>query len=127
MVSIGADACTGSARSIPGFDLGAAIIAARQSGLLVNGGGHTMAAGFTSAPDKLADFRAFLEDRVARHIASSGFVPSLTVDVVLKAGGASLELIAAVQKLGPFGSGNAEPRFAFSQLRVAKWCMQAVA
>jgi len=120
VVSIGPEACTGSARSIPGFDLGAAVIAARQSGLLVNGGGHAMAAGFTSAPEKLVDFHAFLEERVARHIASSGFVPSLTVDGVLQAGGASLELIAAVQKLGPFGSGNAEPRFAFSHLRVAK-------
>ncbi|MBT4117186.1 MAG: single-stranded-DNA-specific exonuclease RecJ [Rhodospirillaceae bacterium] len=120
VVSIGDETCVGSARSIPGFDLGAAVIAARQSGLLINGGGHAMAAGITCAPDKLAEFRAFLEERVARHIASTGFVPSLTVDGVLNAGGATLELIADVQKLGPFGSGNAEPRFAFSGLRVAK-------
>ena len=120
VVSIGDEACVGSARSIPGFDLGAAVIAARQSGLLINGGGHAMAAGITCAPDKLAEFRAFLEERVARHIAASGFVPSLSVDGVLNAGGATLELIADVQKLGPFGSGNAEPRFAFAGLRVAK-------
>jgi single-stranded-DNA-specific exonuclease len=120
VVSIGDKACVGSARSIPGFDLGAAVIAARQSGLLINGGGHAMAAGITCAPNKLAEFRAFLEERVARHIASSGFVPSVTVDGVLNAGGATLELIADVQKLGPFGSGNAEPRFAFAGLRVSK-------
>ena len=120
VVAVDGEACTGSARSIPNFDLGAAVIAARQSGILLDGGGHAMAAGFTMMSAKLAEFRAFLEERVARHIASSGFVPSLTVDGVLQASGASLDLIEAVQKLGPFGSGNAEPRFAFSGLRVAK-------
>jgi len=86
----------------------------------VDGGGHAMAAGFTTESAKLAGFHAFLEERVARYIASSRFVPSLTVDGILQASGASLDLIEAVQKLGPFGSGNAEPRFAFSGLRVTK-------
>jgi single-stranded-DNA-specific exonuclease len=120
VISIDGDTCTGSGRSIPGLDLGAAIIAARQKGLLIDGGGHAMAAGFTCAADKLAEFSAFLEERVARHVAATGLQPTLNVDGILRAGGASLELIRSVQKLGPFGSGNAEPRFAFSGMRVAK-------
>jgi single-stranded-DNA-specific exonuclease len=120
VISIDGGTCTGSGRSIPGLDLGAAIIAARQKGLLIDGGGHAMAAGFTCAADKLAEFSAFLEERVARHVAETGFQPTLNVDGILRAGGASLELIRHLQKLGPFGSGNAEPRFAFSGMRVAK-------
>ncbi len=112
---------TGSGRSVPGFDLGAAVIAARQSGLLKHGGGHAMAAGFTCEVDKLPAFRAFIEERVSRQIAvSGGLVPVLTIDGTLDCGGATLELIRDIAKLGPFGSGNAEPRFAFQGVRVQR-------
>jgi single-stranded-DNA-specific exonuclease len=111
---------TGSARSMPGFDLGAAVIAARQSGLLTAGGGHAMAAGFSCAADKLPHFRAFLEERVARHVVDTGAVPTLTIDGQLEAGGASLDLVREIARLGPFGSGNSEPRFVISGVRVAR-------
>ena len=55
----------GSGRSVPGFALGPAVIAARQAGLLINGGGHPMAAGFSLAEDRLAAFHAFLDDRLS--------------------------------------------------------------
>lgn len=110
---------TGSGRSVPGVDLGAAVIAARQSGLLERGGGHRMAAGFTVAEGKLAAFRAFLDERVRTRVAEAGIVPSLHVDGVLTAGGANLDLIGALERLAPFGSGNAEPRFVIPSARVA--------
>ena len=110
----------GSARSVRGIDLGAAIIAARQSGLLINGGGHGMAAGFTLEPEKRDAFEAFLEERFAKIIAENDIRPTITVDGALHAAGATLDLVEALENLGPFGAGNAEPRFVFVDCRVIK-------
>jgi single-stranded-DNA-specific exonuclease len=110
----------GSARSVRGIDLGAAIIAARQAGLLINGGGHGMAAGFTLDPEKRPAFEEFLETRFAKIIAENDIRPTMTVDGGLHAMGATLDLIEALEKLGPFGAGNAEPRFVFPECRVVK-------
>jgi single-stranded-DNA-specific exonuclease len=106
---------------MPGFDLGAAVIAARHSGLLLTGGGHAMAAGFSCTEDRLPEFRAFLDERVARHVAASGDLrPSLHIDGMLEVGGCTLDLVQQLGRLGPFGSGNSEPRFVLSGVRVAK-------
>ncbi len=110
----------GSARSVRGIDLGAAIIAARQAGLLINGGGHGMAAGFTLDPAHHAEFEDFLEQRFARLIVENNIRPTMTVDGALHAMGASVDLIDALEKMGPFGAGNAEPRFVFTECRVIK-------
>lgn len=110
----------GSGRSVRGIDLGAAIIAARQAGLLINGGGHGMAAGFTLDPEKRDAFEAFLEERFAKIIEENDIRPTITVDGALHAHGATIELINALEKLGPFGAGNAEPRFVFVDCRAIK-------
>jgi single-stranded-DNA-specific exonuclease len=107
----------GSGRSVRGFDLGNAIIAARQAGLLVNGGGHAMAAGFTVAGDRLDALNAFLLDRIG-DVPDGAVVPTLEIDGALQPGAATLDFLAAVERLGPFGSGNAEPRFAMPGVRV---------
>src|SRR4029079_6361777 len=73
----------GSGRSVPGFDLGAAILAARQSGLLINGGGHVMPARFTARAEDLPALKAFLNERVARQTAAGGLIPTLGIDGVL--------------------------------------------
>lgn len=110
----------GSARSVPGVDLGAAVIAARQEGLLVNGGGHPMAAGLTVAAERLAELTAFLDSRLARRLAEIDYQPSLGIDGALKPKAASLELLEQLERCGPFGVGNAQPRFALPSVRVAK-------
>ncbi len=107
----------GSGRSVPSLDLGSAIIAARQAGLLVRGGGHAMAAGFTVARDRLDAFRAFLGERLVAQMAGP-LRPVLELDSALDAGGATLELVESLRLLGPFGSGNNEPRFAITAARV---------
>ena len=94
------------------------MIAARQQGLLRAGGGHAMAAGFTLDADKLGDFHNFLDERVGAVILEQKIIPTAIVDGVLTIRSSTLELIQTVQRLGPFGSGNAEPRFAYSGLRV---------
>jgi len=110
----------GSARSVPGVDLGAAVIAARQAGLLVNGGGHAMAAGLTVAGDRLAELTAFLDTRLARRLAEIDYRPSLGIDGALKPRGATLELLAQIERCGPFGVGNVQPRFVLPAVRVGR-------
>jgi single-stranded-DNA-specific exonuclease len=109
----------GSGRSVNGLDLGSAVIAARQAGLLINGGGHAMAAGFTVAADRVAALGEFLNERL--DAASGGaIVPVLEIDGTLASGAATVELAQLVARLGPFGSGNPEPRFAVTDLRVVR-------
>lgn len=111
---------TGSGRSITGVDLGACVIAARQAGILTNGGGHAMAAGFSLAEDQLDAFSEFLSERIGKQIEEEGIVPTLNVDGAITIEGATMELVEVLAKMGPFGTGNAEPRFAFSSVRIAK-------
>jgi single-stranded-DNA-specific exonuclease len=108
----------GSGRSIPGLPLGPAVIAARQAGLLINGGGHAMAAGFTVAADKLAALREFLVERLGNGLDRECLVPELVVDGALSAAAAQSELIGHIDRLAPFGAANPEPRFVFPALRV---------
>ena len=110
----------GSGRSVRGVDLGVAVVAARQSGLLLNGGGHPMAAGFTVAHDKEAAFRKFLSERIAERAGIEGIVAELGVDGCLQPGGASVAFIESLEQLAPFGAGNARPRFVFPAARVLK-------
>jgi single-stranded-DNA-specific exonuclease len=110
----------GSGRSANGFDLGAAIIAARQAGLLINGGGHTQAAGFTVARAALPELEAFLNSRVADHIAAGRFVPRMSVDGALALRSVSPDLVELLERVGPYGSGNPEPRFVFPNVSVAR-------
>ncbi len=85
VIALDGDIGKGSGRSINGVDLGAAIIAARQAGLLINGGGHKMAAGFTVARDKLEALRDFLTDRIGKQIEAEPLVPTLVIDGLLAA------------------------------------------
>lgn len=112
----------GSARSVKGFDLGAAVIAARQSGLLLGGGGHPMAAGFSIAPERVDEFRHFLSARLADSGDNGAvdLVPRLELDGALSIHGANMALVNALEKLAPFGNGNPEPRFALTDVRVAR-------
>ncbi|MDA0702774.1 MAG: single-stranded-DNA-specific exonuclease RecJ [Proteobacteria bacterium] len=110
----------GSGRSVPGVGLGGAILAARQAGLLIAGGGHPMAAGFTVAEDKIEAFRAFLDERIGGEIEAKGVVPELRIDGALALAGANWDLVQSLEALAPFGQGNAEPVFVLRDVRIAK-------
>jgi single-stranded-DNA-specific exonuclease len=110
----------GSGRSVPGLALGAAIVAARQAGLLTNGGGHAMAAGFTVDAARLGALRDFLAERAVAALGPDGLAAELGIDGVLALGAATPALVRLVERLGPFGSGNAEPRFALPNMRIVK-------
>ncbi len=110
VVAMEGDMGRASCRSVPGVDIGAAVAEARHAGLLMTGGGHPMAAGFTVAADKLAALGDFLHDHV-RGQAAGPLVPVSDFDGTLAVGGATPELAAVIERLGPFGAGNTEPRF----------------
>jgi len=109
----------GSGRSVIGLDLGAAVIAARQSGILATGGGHAMAAGFSLDAARLADFHAFLNARLAAG-ADLPAAADLPVAAALTVPGATLELAQHVGRLAPFGNGNEEPVFVLQRVRVVR-------
>ncbi len=108
----------GSGRSVKGVALGPAVIAAHQAGIIVNGGGHSMAAGFTVKEDKLPEFDDFLAAHISRQLDGKKLIPTLMLDGVLSPAGASADLIEMLDCVGPFGSGNPRPRFGFPQVRV---------
>lgn len=110
---------TGSARSIPGVDIGKAVHGAVEAGLLVKGGGHAMAAGLTVERRRLGDLRAYLEGQLAASVETARADRALAIDGALTAGGATVALVEQVAKAGPFGSGNPEPVFAFPNHRLA--------
>lgn len=110
----------GSGRSVPGLDLGRVVIAAREAGILMAGGGHAMAAGFTVAEEKLPAFRDFLAERLRAQMDSGGITPTLELDGALDVSGASTDLVEMLARCGPYGAGNEEPRFVISHCRVAK-------
>jgi len=109
----------GSGRSVPGIDLGAAIIAARQSGLLLTGGGHTMAAGFSLMAERMGEFHAFLDERLAaaRELPRAA---DLAVEASVAVPGATVDLAEQLARLQPFGPGNEEPMLVLPRAQVVK-------
>jgi len=109
----------GSGRSVPGLDLGAAVIAARQAGILNTGGGHAMAAGFSLPEARLADFHAFLAERLAA-AADLPSVADLSVEGTVAVAGCSMDLAMQIARLAPFGPGNEEPVLILPRARVVR-------
>lgn len=110
----------GSGRSIAGVDLGAAIIAAREAGLLVAGGGHAMAAGLTIDPARLAELADWLDARLGADVAAASANQALALDLALAPGGLVPPLIETLESAGPFGMGWPGPRVAVGPVRLIK-------
>ncbi len=109
---------TGSGRSIAGVDLGKAVRAAIDAGLIVRGGGHAMAAGVTIEKHRLGEWRAFLEERLAGPVARARAEASLAVDAAMTAAAATPDLAHKLEAAGPYGSGNPEPVFVLPRHRL---------
>jgi len=110
----------GSGRSISGVDLGAAVLAAKDSGLLLAGGGHAMAAGLTVAADKLDALANFLDDRLSSSVARARDERALLIDAVLAPAGVNPDFVAAIEAGGPYGAGWPAPLVAAGPMRVIK-------
>jgi single-stranded-DNA-specific exonuclease len=110
----------GSGRSIAGVDLGAAIIAAREHGLLVAGGGHAMAAGLTIAPDQLEALAQWLDERLGSTITAAMSGQAMLLDLAIAPGGLTPALVEKLESAGPYGMGWPGPRVAVGPVRMVK-------
>lgn len=110
----------GSGRSQPGVNLGRAVQAAFDEGLLLAGGGHAMAAGLSVRPELIPDLRAFLNDKISAEAEIAAAEDALDIDALVTAGGADRGLWQAFQAMAPFGPGNPEPMFAAANVRVER-------
>ena len=120
IINIQGDEAKGSARSIAGFDIGAAIIKIKQKGIIAKGGGHKMAAGFSMKKDKIDDF----ENEIIKIFNQSGCQSSkekdLYIDTVISASALNEDFFDQINQLAPFGSGNKEPKFIIKNIQVTK-------
>ena len=108
---------SGSGCLIAGVDIGGAVRAALEAGVIVKGGGHAMAAGITIEIAKLAEFRSFLEEKLAAAVSNAA-ENALQIDGALTASGATLDLIELLEQAGPYGSAHPAPVFAFPAHKV---------
>ncbi len=108
----------GSGRSIPGVDLGSAVLAAVASGLLEKGGGHAMAAGITIGAGRLPDFRAVIAEHLADSVRAAREDKSLHIDAAITARAATTDLFHDIERAGPFGAGNPQPVFVLPNHRI---------
>lgn len=110
----------GSGRSISGVDVGAAVLAAKDSGLLLAGGGHAMAAGLTVAPGGIEPLREFLHTRMAADVEAARGGRTLLLDALLAPGGITASLCDALDAAGPYGAGWPAPRVAAGPARLMR-------
>jgi single-stranded-DNA-specific exonuclease len=110
----------GSGRSIGGVDLGAAIIGAKDKGLLVAGGGHAMAAGLTVEEAKLDALASWLDAQLAAAVARASTERTMSLDLALAPAGLTPGLVEALDSAGPFGIGWPAPRVAIGPVRLVR-------
>ena len=108
----------GSGRSIPGVDLGAAIMRARETGLLVKGGGHAMACGLTVEASRLDEFADWLDDHLANAVAMASAERHMLLDLAVAPGGLTPDLVTTLEMGGPYGMGWPAPRVAVGPVRL---------
>ncbi|NCO03336.1 MAG: single-stranded-DNA-specific exonuclease RecJ [Alphaproteobacteria bacterium] len=109
----------GSGRSVKGVSMADMFIKARDEGLLVKGGGHAMAGGFTIEPDKLDAFRDYLYSYIQNLSQDNEIIDELEIDALATVRGAKPDFVNLLTaNMGPFGMGNPEPLFALSNLRI---------
>ncbi|OMF31699.1 single-stranded-DNA-specific exonuclease RecJ [Paenibacillus sp. FSL H8-0548] len=109
--------CKGSARSIEGFDLHAALTAC--DALLDHYGGHQAAAGMSLHRDRLPEFEQRLGELAAEWLTADDWIPKTSVDLVCTVNEATIDTINELSQLEPFGMGNPSPRLLFRRTELA--------
>ena len=109
----------GSGRSMKGVDLGRAVGAAEEAGIILRGGGHAMAVGLTAHESQIAGLEAFLEERLGEEVAAARGADALEIDAVLSVAGATRSLADDLDAAGPYGAGNPQPTVALTPARVS--------
>ena len=117
IISINENIGKASARSIVGFDIGSAIIAATQEKILIKGGGHKMAGGFSIKLENIEKFKKFILKKFKNVNEDLSKVKNLYLDSIISPGALNYEFFKKVNLLAPFGSGNPEPKFIIENVK----------
>ena len=120
VIALDGDMGKGSGRSIAGVDLGAAIIRARDEGLLVAGGGHAMAAGLTVSADRIDALAEWLDSTLEAQVARASASREMALDLAVAPGGLTPELVESLEAAGPYGIGWPGPRVGVGPVRLVK-------
>ena len=118
IISVNGKIGKGSARSVFGFDIGTVIISAVQNKILINGGGHKMAGGFSINTDKIEVFKEFLIKKYNSLIIDKGNCKTLYLDSIILPTALNAEFYNNIDVLSPFGTGNSEPKFLIENLNL---------
>jgi single-stranded-DNA-specific exonuclease len=118
VLALTGETAVGSGRSVPGIDLGRAVLAAVEAGLATKGGGHAMAAGITISSERVDEFRAFLDARLGSALGQTLGSAALVVDATLSAAALTPDLVAALDGAGPFGAAHPEVVVALPRLTI---------
>jgi len=118
IISVNKNVGKGSCRSIHGFDLGSIIIGAVQSGLLIKGGGHKMAAGFTIKMNKIDEFKEFVFRKFKSININLAEKKNYYYDAEIAPSALNIEFFEKINLLAPFGSGNPEPKFIIKNVKL---------
>jgi len=118
LISVNQDTGKGSARSVLGFDIGSQIIKAVQSGILLKGGGHKMAGGFTLKKEKISVFRDFLIKNFEKTNIATLKETNLYIDTIIAPSALNEDFFEQINFLSPYGPGNSEPKFVIENINV---------
>jgi len=119
IISVDSGIGKGSARSINGFDIGTMIISAVQNNILIKGGGHKMAAGFSIDIKKIEEFKDFVFRKFKSINMNLEDKKKYYFDMEIAPSAVNIDFFEKINILSPFGSGNVEPRFLIQNLKVA--------
>ncbi len=119
IISINGNIGKGSARSIPGFDIGTIILSAVQNKFLIKGGGHKMAAGFTIYTKEINKFKEFLSEKFNKKFTKNNNFKTLYLDSVILPSALNLNFYKNIEMISPFGLDNHEPKFLIENLKLS--------
>ncbi len=121
IISINEGIGKASARSINGFDIGAVIISATQNDILIKGGGHKMAGGFSLKTENIEKFKKFVFKQFTKMKKIKSLEKTLMLDSIISSSAVNLEFYKKIDILAPFGSGNPEPKFIIEDLKLIQY------
>jgi single-stranded-DNA-specific exonuclease len=119
IISVNGKIGKGSARSVFGFDIGTIIISAVQNKILINGGGHKMAGGFSININNIEIFKEFLIKKYNSLFIEKGNFKTLYLDSIVLPTALNAKFFNNINVLSPFGTGNPEPKFLIENLKLA--------
>ena len=117
IISLDDDIGKASARSIPGFDIGSVIISAVHENLLLKGGGHKMAGGFSIKVSNIEKFKNYVFKKFKGINENLSAEKPLLLDSIISPAAVNIDFFNKVELLSPFGSGNPEPKFLIEDVK----------